>query len=213
MTSTGAETEGGDGVLELRRLVEGTRGVQPWRRLFHATNGLLLVAAALRWPHSGGAFIGGLAVLLALLALVDWIRLRSGPLNVFFFRVFRSLASPREAVGLASSTWYVAGVGLALVLFGRPAALAGVLVLALADPAASVVGRLWGRASLGTGTVEGTLVFAVVAFVAAAAFVPLPAAAAAACAASLVEPLPWSLDDNLTIPVAAAAGAWIVGAM
>lgn len=129
---------------------------------------------------------------------------------MLFFRLFRALASPREAGGLASSTWYVAGVLLTLVLFPPGPALAGILVLALADPAASYVGRRWGRRPLGDGTVEGSVVFAAVATLVCLPLAGIGAAVAAALVAALVERVPALPDDNLTIPVVAGGTVWLV---
>ena len=114
-------------------------------------------------------------------------------------------------------------VALTYVLFwGEPpraAALAGIAVLAFADPAASLVGARWGQRKLalaGGRSLEGSLAFLIVAAVA----VGLVAAAAGAAGAT-----PWRMGvgcgavgavveawtpagwDNLTIPVA-VAGAY-----
>ena len=54
--------------------------------------------------------------------LDGYIGQRAGPrevaeINAFFFRMFPSLASPREAVGIASSTWYLVGVFVTYAVF------------------------------------------------------------------------------------------------
>ena len=85
------------------------------------------------------------------------------------------------------------------------------LVLAFADPAASVVGRLWGKRPLGKGTWEGTTVFYLVACLTLAPGIGVPFAAAVAAVVAMVEMLPVGLDDNFTIPVATAAALWMLG--
>lgn len=196
---------------DLRSVVERTRGLQPWRRVFHAVNGLALAAVLgpLGVAHPTGA--AALAVILGLLLAVDAVRLARPRANVAFFRRFRWLASPRDERRPASSTWYVAGVLLALLVFPPEAALVGVLVLALADPAANLVGRLWGRVAFGDGTVSGTATFVLVGSLAALPVTTPGLALGAATAAALVERIPWPLDDNLTIPLAAGAAAWALG--
>jgi len=202
---------GGPTEADLALLVESTRGLQPWRRLFHAANGLLM-AAALTWvvPSRPMALAALSLVLLALL-LLDFVRLRDPRTNALFFRVFKPLVSPREAQKTASSTWYVVGILTALILFPVPVVIPGILVLALADPAASVLGRLWGRHRLGKGSVEGTAIFSVVAFLVLLPFVPPPAAALGAMLTALVEILPLGLDDNLTIPLTVSALVFLLG--
>lgn len=207
MTEREAGAADDDRDRELRALVEETRGARPWRRFLHAAGGIVLVVVVETGTFDRPELLGVLVGLLALLVTLDVVRLRDPRLNVLFFRSFRSLVSPREARGPASSTWYVAGGLLSLLLFGTDAAVAGILVLALADPAASVVGRRWGRVPVGRGTVEGSATFLVVAALAASAVVSVPAAVRAAVGGALVEPLPWPLDDNLTVPVAAAGAA------
>lgn len=211
MIETAGEPHDDEAASELRSLVEGTRGLQPWRRFFHAANGLIVVGLV-TWAGIGtGDLVGALLVLFALLAGLDALRLTTPRVNLLFFRSFRSFASPREAGRPSSATWYVAGVDLTLLLFGTESALAGILVLALADPAASVVGRRWGRAPLGKGTVEGMVVFLAVAGLAASTVAPPPAAVCAAIGGAAVEPLRWPLDDNLTVPLAAGAAAALPG--
>jgi len=77
-------------------------------------------------------------------------------------------------------------------------------VLALADPSASVIGRLVGRRPLGKGTVEGVLVFYAVASAVLWAAFGDPMALLVAAAVAAVEVLPIPLDDNLTVPLATA---------
>jgi len=196
---------------ELDGLVESTRGPQIWRRLFHGAVGVsvglgvsllgptrqeLLVALAV-------ALVGGLAA--------DLLRLRYPDLNVLFFRTFRTLASPREARAIASSTWYVLGLLLVAALFPLEVFVPAVLVLALADPAASYIGRRWGKRRLGTGSAEGLVVFVIVGAAVLLVWAPPTTALLAALAAGLVEVAPWKLDDNLTIPLTVAAALTLLG--
>lgn len=198
---------------EMATLVEGTRGLQPGRRLFHATNGTL-VALALTWldtPRATVLWI--LGVILLLLAILDLVRLRVLAVNAFFFRAFKDLVSPREATGVASSTWYALGVLLTVALFPLPAAVSGILVMAWADPAASYIGRRWGRRPFLGGSLEGTLVFLVVAMaVVGIRHGPVPAVVVALLGAA-VERRSWPLDDNLAIPVACAAAITLLEAL
>jgi dolichol kinase len=131
-------------------------------------------------------------------------------INTAFFKAFSSLASPREERGLASSTWYILSALLVLLFFPTNCALAGILVLAWADPAANVVGQRWGRAKFLGGTIRGSATFLVVAFLALILFVPWPQALAAAALTTLVEAAPIQLDDNLLVPLTAAASLFLM---
>ena len=190
---------------ELDALVEQTRGVQPFRRLFHAFTGTA-VAVALTWlglPRATAVTILGV-VLVGQIAL-DVVRLRMPRANAAFFRAFRHLASPREAEGLASSTWYTVGLLLAVALFPGQAAISGILVLALSDPAASYVGQRWGRRPLLGGSVAGSVAFVVVGLAVLLPRHAAPVALGATVAGLLAERLSWPLDDNLALPPATAA--------
>ena len=197
----------------LDQLVERTAGLQPWRRLFHMTSGVAVSVILLRGyaPESWALVI--LGVVLALMLGLDLVRLRHPETNRRFFILFNRLASPREARGLASSTWYVTGMLLTLALFPLEIAVPAILVLAVADPSASYLGRRFGKRALGSGTVEGTLVFLVVAFLILVLFEEIPIAAGVAMLASFIEPIPWRLDDNLTVPISVGVGLLIAGAL
>ena len=197
---------------DLSELVEKTKGVQPWRRVFHAAGGVLIVLVLTFSSMEDSLVWIILGTGLALSAIIDAVRLYDPDLNRRFFRVFVALASPREARELASSTWYLLGVLLTLLLFPRAYALAGILVLALADPAASVIGRVWGRTPFLGGSVRGTIAFGSVAFLVLLLFVPWWAALATAVATALMEASSLDVDDNLVVPITVAGVLFLIGA-
>jgi dolichol kinase len=101
-------------------------------------------------------------------------------------------------------------------------------IMAFADPAAAMIGRRWGRTTLLHGrTLEGSLTFVVVGTAAALLGMhilhpevcswpmTLAVGACAAVCGSIAELFSRGLDDNLTVPVSAAAGtvlaAWLTG--
>lgn len=191
-----------DDSAALASLVSRTEGLQPWRRVVHALTGILLALAPawLNWETTRTAVL--LAAVTGLLFAADAIRLFVPILNRWFFRVFRRLASPREAAGIASSTWFLLGATLVWMIAPGGPATTGLLVLALADPVASIVGRRWGRTKLGKGTREGTAAFAAASFLVVWAAIGLPPALPVAIFVAMVEVAPLGLDDNLTVPVA-----------
>lgn len=192
----------------LAELVAHTVGLQPWRRVVHAASGVALALG----PGWLGVEPGATAVLLAVgsaaLLGADVLRLRVPAANRLFFAVFSRLASPREARAVASSTWYAVGAAIVWAATPGTPAVAALLVLGLADPAASVVGRTWGRARLGKGTRLGSATFFAVALGVLAVTVGGPVAVLAAGAATVVEIASGRLDDNLTVPVTTAAVVW-----
>ncbi len=196
----------------LSEAVENTRGFQPWRRVFHVATGsfIVLVLTVLGLPVPTAIWI--LSVILALSLTLDVLRLLDPKFNVLFFRAFSFLASPREEKSLASSTWYALSSLLVLAIFPKAYALAGILVLAWADPAANIIGRRWGKVRLMEGTVRGTTAFAAAAFLALLIFVPWKAAIVAAVVAALMEASPIALDDNLIVPLTVATTLLVISA-
>ena len=133
--------------------------------------------------------------------------------------VFQLVSHPHEAYRVNSSTWYCTALFL-ISLTGSPLVCAvAVIVLGCADPAAALIGRRFGNTKLMNGrSLEGTLTFAVVAFVVTVGTVlgfhdvgwtgALIVAACAAPLSALAELVSRRVDDNLSVPLAAAAGAW-----
>lgn len=192
-------------------LVERTRGVQPWRRVFHASNGLLIGLAPSLLGFSRELTLGLLGGALVVAVSLDLLRLRNPALNERFFRSLRFLVSPREAGQVASSTWYLVGAILAYLVFPWPYAGSAMVVLGVADPAASVVGRIWGTIPLGKGSVQGTLVFTAVAWAALTLLLGNPLAMlGVAAAVAAAEILPGLVDDNLVVPLTTGAMLWLV---
>jgi dolichol kinase len=198
---------------ELDDLVTRTAGPQPWRKLFHAFNALWITGLVVLLDLRDVVILSVLAGVVTLALAGDVVRLRRPAVNRLFFRAFPSWASPREARGVASSTWYAIGLLLTFAVFPREVAISSVLVMGLADPAAGYFGRRFGRRPLLGGTLEGSLTF----FVVAAAILLLrhaaPAALLAAAVSMLAERRSWPLDDNVGVPLACGlgllAGSWL----
>lgn len=196
----------------LKEAIGRTEGLQPWRRATHMASGIGIAAAVHLVGPDSAVPVVGLACAAAIAVALDVVRLRSAALNAVFFRWFRALASPREARRPVSSTWYLIGA-LATVTIAPPSwSVPAILVLAVADPVASVVGRLWGRRPLGKGSWEGSAAFYTVSVAVLTPFFGLPVALAAGSFAAAAEVAPTGIDDNLTVPLATLLALWIVGA-
>jgi dolichol kinase len=192
-------------VPELDALVARTAGPQPWRKIFHAFNATAVAVAVVAFDPSDALLLGALGGIAVVLLIADVFRLRNDQANRLFFRAFAALASPREARGIASSTWYAIGLLAAFALFSREIGVSSVLVMGLADPLAGYVGRRFGRRPLLGGTLEGTLTFLVAAAVILMVRHPAPVALLAAAVSALAERRSWPLDDNLAVPLACGA--------
>ncbi len=172
------------------------------RKLLHSFFGLILISVLF---YSGRK---NLIILLSLMLLfgsimVMWrLQGRQIPVAGWFEETFE-----RENVRFPGygAFWYVVGTLLAALFLGNPDEIAAViLTLAAGDSAATIFG-VRGRHPLPYNrckTIEGSIaffVFSLTAFL----FVGWMGVALAALTA-VVESLPTPVDDNLTIPVAAA---------
>lgn len=141
------------------------------------------------------------------------------------FRFFQLIIHPHERHRVNSATWYATALFILSLVSPPFASALAVAVLGAGDPIAAFVGRRWGRVTLVHGrTLEGTLAFvavsAVVAFVVLLIWHPMagvPAlfvvAGVAAVFGAVVELFSLRLDDNFTIPLAAAAGASLAASL
>lgn len=141
--------------------------------------------------------------------------------NDLLMRNLKTFAHPHEWHRVNSSTWYCTAL-LALALTSpKVVCVAALMVLGFGDPLAAIVGRRWGRVKLVNGrSLEGTLAFFVTATLAAWAatqlFHPGPTwsyaaiiGVSAALPGAMAELFSRRIDDNLSIPIAAAVGVHI----
>ena len=201
----------------------GTRPANHTRSIVHALSGVL---ALLVLQH----MLTPATMIVAALICCVWAwgmeigRRRSPAFNTFLMKIFGPIAHAHETHRVNSATWYCTAL-LALSLTATPMACSlAVIVLGVGDPAAAFVGRRWGRTRLATGrSLEGALGFVGAAGLAAVATLAIyypelgaaemvALALAAAVAGAIAELLTATLDDNLVIPLAAAAGASLVAA-
>ena len=160
-----------------------------------------------------------LAAWLAFVAAVETGRFASERLNRALTGFFRGMIRETEQRAFSGIVHTTAGCLATILIAGRRPRVvtAALLCLALGDAAAALAGKAWGRHRfLGSAkSVEGSLACLLVCLGVGwtAGLGPLPAAGAA-LAATLVEMLPTTsfFNDNLWLPVAAAAAAVTLGA-
>ena len=91
-------------------------------------------------------------------------------------------------------------------------ACASIAVLAFGDSFSTLFGKSFGTHKLPHNPVkswEGTMAGAFFAFLGASTQIALPLALVGAAAGMLAESLPWRVDDNLTVPIAAGAAMFL----
>jgi len=174
----------------LRKVIHACAAVIPTLAVWSKTFTLWLVGGAT------GLFVLSevlrlLGVALPVVSRVTWAAMRP--------------AEPRRVV--LGPILYGVGIFAALLAFPRPGSTVGILVLAVGDSAAGLVGRAFGNTALPHNpgkTLVGSLSLFAVGVIIATFFVSIPWALAVGVAAALVESLPWGAMDNLLLPLVAA---------
>jgi len=169
-----------------------------------------------------GTAMGVLGTLAAIFMTLEVTRRIWPRWNAFLVeKAFSKISRPAELKRINSSTWYLVALCLMVFLAPQPAVEVGVLVLAFGDPAAAILGKLFGRRRLwGEKTLVGTLSFVVASVLATFVFLSISPwglswgsrfglIGAVSCAGALIELFSGRLDDNFTIPVACSALAWL----
>ena len=133
--------------------------------------------------------------------------------------MFGAISRPREMYRINGATWYTFAVLTVLLAFPMRAAEIGIIILALADPAATLAGRRWGRRRIWRDkSFVGAGTFFVVAWVIGLVFsliVPggpvgserLIMATVVALVGVIAEVFTERIDDNYTVPVLCAGVA------
>jgi len=191
------------------------------RSLLHATSGLLgaLLVEVFLTPT--------LALWIAIIFCsyawaTEFVRRRSPKFNERVMAFYGAVAHPHEHHRINSATWYCTALLVLAVFFEMYQISIALAVLGLADPAAALIGRRWGKVKLiNNRTLEGTLTFIVIGFIVSWAILTLwhndqfthsqiliLSFAASTCGA-LGELFAGHIDDNFLTPISAAAGAYI----
>jgi dolichol kinase len=189
------------------------------RNIFHVLNGITCVLLY-QFVLSKGLALWLMGSVLSVFLFLEVIRRSRPRLNDFLVdKVFGTISRPHEKHKVNGSTNYLIAMILLVIFFPKPIVLMSVLVLGFADPAASVVGKLWGRRKLfreksflGTGTFLATSMAVCLTFMALAApefsfAYALLAAAVVSVVATATELFSTRIDDNLSIPLMAAVAA------
>lgn len=178
------------------------------RRLFHLITGLSLVLILAYSARTKGILL--ILSLFIITIIIETIRLHLPKVNHLFFHYFHSLLRGEEKKKLTGTAYFLGGILLSILLFDMDIALFSITILTVGDPAASAIGKRWGRYRIKGKSLEGSMAFFISAMIMGLIlrrlWPGLPAAVliAGAVAGALTELLSAKVNDNLLIPLIAA---------
>lgn len=169
--------------------------------MLHVASGALGPLAVLAGPAIATP---GFATLVVIAVIAETTRLSSTRARAFLDRLAGGAFRPGETGAPSGAGTLALGYALAWWLFPPAAAEAAIVVAAIADPAAALVGSRFGR---GAGkSLPGSLACAMAAaLVLVLLHVGPVGVAAAAVGAALAERAPWRGTDNIAVPLVVAA--------
>ena len=149
----------------------------------------------------------GVGILTGIAVTVELAKWISPRFSDFFFKIFAVMLRSHERSGaMTGATYYIISTFLCVLFFGKTLAIVCIFFMVLGDLAAALVGRMWGKTKLiGKKSLEGSAAcFIVCAIIALVKLNPV-IGIIGALVATIVEMLPFPVDDNLTVPLVSGA--------
>ena len=179
------------------------------RKLIHTLGALILVVRYF-WGITAAQLVIG--VLSVIYLTSEYFRLSGRSLPVLTWLV-TSASQDREQKGVVMTPlWYALGAFTTLSMFPLRQAIVGILTLAVGDPVASLVGLTSENTHKipfnNDKSYEGSLAGILASWIFCLIFIESRMALIGCTAGMLAEALPLKVNDNVLIPVVAAAAAY-----
>ncbi len=135
--------------------------------------------------------------------MADYLRLKSGPIEKIFMKIFGSALRQHEKKNLTGATYVFTGSVVAIFLFPKEMAVPALLILSISDTLAALIGIPFGRHKFLKKSLEGSTAFFISTAVILTMFFPgvLIINILVAGIVTLAEAYPMNLDDNFLIPI------------
>lgn len=190
--------------MNIKSIIEN---LETKRKIFHLFALLLWLIPIYFFPFWLTTFIFLLVIFLNILTL---LKVGINRLSFYYEFVYMLERERNYSKPGIQALWANFGIFLSFLLFGKEPAMVSVVVLAVGDAFASIVGMKYGKRKIGNRTLEGTFAFFFSTFLVLSLFVGLWEALLVSLSSALVEALPIKLDDNFTVPLTGGFVYWML---
>ncbi|MEO0084491.1 MAG: glycerol-3-phosphate acyltransferase, partial [candidate division WOR-3 bacterium] len=150
---------------------------------------------------------------LAVFFITDLVRILHSKVNQVLVKDIKqvfAIYKDKETVRISSMTLFLLGCFLSFLFFEREIAITVITFLIFGDLFAKIFGLAYGKHKLFNKTLEGTLAHLMACIIAGYITyiyfkIPFGLVLAGATSATIVEALPFNVDDNLSVPIVAGA--------
>ena len=155
------------------------------------------------WYLPKSTVIWGLAIALGVVASLELLRLRVPACNDFFCRNFKGFYREEEAKKVSALIGTLSGALITILLFPNKYMVMGsFLYLAFGDAFAALIGRTFGKRKIFAGkSVEGSAACFAACLIAGLFLFNWKFALAGAAIATIVEAVPWPINDNFWMQI------------
>ncbi len=171
------------------------------RKTFHILTLLYVLAY---WYMPLNIVLWSMFVLILAVLAGEIIRAKNESFNVFILKILGGVHRESETHKISGLPWTLSGAFLTMFLFNdKTIVLVSFLYLAFGDAIAALVGKAYGKHKIYAGkSIEGSFACFVVCFIVGLILLPTwQFAFIGALIATLVETVPWPLNDNFWMQI------------
>lgn len=167
---------------------------------------LSLIYIAVYWFLPMPVIVWGMGLLIAVVVGGEIARWKSPAFDRWILGGLGGVHRGHEEGAVSGLPWTLTGSYLTMLFFPqKDLVMAGLLYMALGDAAAALFGRAFGKTKIIAGkSVEGSAACFIVCFCVGLYFLSLPLAIMGAFIATVIELIPWPLNDNFWMPLMSA---------
>lgn len=176
---------------------------------------LVIPGTYLVFDLSRGQMLAIMIPVTLLMILIDISRLRRWRFwTQVGERVGGGMIRPHEKSGdFTGATYILLTVCATVAMFDKPIVIAVLAFIMVGDTFAALVGRRWGRHRIGNKSLEGSAAcfISILTVVAIVPSLSWEIGLIGAFVATIVEALPWKIDDNVTVPLLSGIAMTLAG--